>query len=247
MVGMNNKILAFVALAAAAAAGYGLYGRGSVPPEAKPGLSSPTPPPPEKVDPALPVLEESDPFFRAEAGALSASPLLARWLALDHLIPRLAAAMNRAADGEVARDTFAPLRPKGKFRVKKKEGRTVVDPASWARYDELGALVQSVDAVAVARLYERLYPLFDAAQAGLGESARPRELFSAAARPLMDAPVPEGEPDLIEGKKGLGWAYADERLEGLTPVQKQLLRMGPKNQAAVQTKLRAIALALGAR
>jgi hypothetical protein len=44
---------------------------------------------------------------------------------------------------------------------------------------------------------------------------------------------------------GVGYAFADPRDEGLTPAQKQLLRMGPGNARIVQAKLREIALALG--
>jgi hypothetical protein len=40
---------------------------------------------------------------------------------------------------------------------------------------------------------------------------------------------------------GIGYAYADPRLEGLSPPQKQLLRMGPENVKAIQAKLREIA------
>ncbi|MCR4295310.1 MAG: DUF3014 domain-containing protein, partial [Elusimicrobia bacterium] len=63
---------------------------------------------------------------------------------------------------------------------------------------------------------------------------------------LLAAPPLEGDVALVEGKKGLGWAYADAGLEGRSAAQKQLMRMGPKNQAAVQAKLRALTLALGA-
>ena len=41
------------------------------------------------------------------------------------------------------------------------------------------------------------------------------------------------------------WAYDDERLESLTPAQKQLLRMGPRNVRIIKGKLHDIALALG--
>lgn len=244
---MKTKVLLIVALLLAAIAAVGIYGRSYLNPPARPGtgLSSPPSPAPAAPNPSLPPLEDSDAFVREKAGPLSGSPLLAAWLKLESLIPRLTSALNQLADGQVARDAFAPFRPRGKFRVRRKEGRTLVDPASWARYDAFAAMVQSIDAVATARLYERLYPLFDAAQSGLGEAARPRELFLAAARPLLDAPIPEGEPDLMEGKKGLGWVYVDERLERLSPAQKQLLRMGPKNQAIVQAKLNAVILALG--
>jgi hypothetical protein len=38
---------------------------------------------------------------------------------------------------------------------------------------------------------------------------------------------------------------ADERLESLSPAQKQLFRMGPRNVKIIQAKLRDIALYLG--
>ena len=40
-------------------------------------------------------------------------------------------------------------------------------------------------------------------------------------------------------------AMADEKLEDLSDAQKHLLRMGPKNTAKIQGKLREIAKALG--
>jgi hypothetical protein len=40
------------------------------------------------------------------------------------------------------------------------------------------------------------------------------------------------------------YRYADPRLEGLQPVQKQLLRMGPENADRVKDQLRSLAAAL---
>ena len=110
------------------------------------------------------------------------------------------------------------------------------------------AAQKQVDAVAAAKVLEDLGPLFDAALRGLGEKRLSlREAFPAAAGELLQTPVLEGDIVLKEGKKGIVWIYAEERLESRSLAQKQLMRMGPKNQAAVQAKLRAVALALGAR
>ena len=46
-------------------------------------------------------------------------------------------------------------------------------------------------------------------------------------------------------RRGIGYGYADPKLEAMPAAQKQLLRMGPENARAVQAKLREIALALG--
>lgn len=244
---MKNPGLLIVLLLLAAGAAVGLFGARSFlkTPSPAPGLSSAPGEAPPALPPNLPPLEKSDEFVRQRAAGLSSEPAFQEWLKLESLIPRLAAAMNMVASGNVPRETFTAFAPRGKFRVVKKGGRAFVDPAGFARYDGFAALVEGVDEAAAAKLLTELLPLFDAAQRGLGErNASSREAFLAAARELLQAPLLGDEVVLKEGKKGIVWAYDDERLEGLSPAQKQLLRMGPKNQAAVQAKLRALTLAL---
>lgn len=244
---MNNKVILIAVLVIAAVAAAGIYGARSflAPPPPTAGLASPQPDAAPELPPNLPPLEESDAFVRKNSASLIAAPAFQEWLKLESLIPRLTSAMIQITDGQVPRDTFSRFAPRGKYRVLKQDGRLVPDPASYARYDAFTAMVASVDAVAAARLFERLLPLFDAAQRGIGETPGARDAFLAAARSLLAAPVPEGEVVLKEGKKGITWTYADEKLENLTPAQKQLVRMGPKNQAIVQAKLKAVVLALG--
>ncbi|MDD5302696.1 MAG: DUF3014 domain-containing protein [Elusimicrobia bacterium] len=245
---MKNPGLLIVAVLLAAGAAIGLYGARSLlkPAPAAPGISSLPPEAPAALPPDLPPLEKSDEFVRRRAAALSSDAAFQEWLKKESLIPRLTAAMNMIANGKFPRDLFAAFAPRGKFSVVRKDGKILVDPASYARYDGVAAMVGRVDAVAAARVFTDLMPLFDAAQRGLGEkTASAHEAFFAAARELVDVPPLDGEAVLTAGKKGIGWVYADESLESLSPAQKQLLRMGPKNQAAVQAKLRAVVLALG--
>jgi hypothetical protein len=245
---MKNTGLLIVAVLLAAGAAVGLFGARSFlksPPPA-PGLSSAPPEAPPALPPNLPPLEKSDDLVRQRAGALSSDPALKEWLKQESLIPRLAAAMNMIANGRFPREIFGAFAPRGRFKVLAKGGRTVVDPASFARYDAFAAMVEKVDAVAAARALAELAPLFDAALRGLGERRTTlREAFPAAADELLQAPVPEGDIVLKQGKKGIVWVYAEDRLESRSLAQKQLMRMGPRNQAAVQAKLRAVALALG--
>ena len=60
---------------------------------------------------------------------------------------------------------------------------------------------------------------------------------------LLDTPILDGPVRLKP--KGIGYAYADERLERLTGAQKQFLRMGPRNVRIMKARLREIALTLG--
>jgi hypothetical protein len=43
------------------------------------------------------------------------------------------------------------------------------------------------------------------------------------------------------------WQFADEKLESQGPVEKHLLRMGPRNTKLIQAKAREIAQALDLR
>lgn len=244
---MKNTLLV-VAFLLAAVAAVGIYGARSFlksPPPA-PGLSSAPAEEPPAIPANLPALEDSDELFRLRAGALSPDAMLADWLKQESLIPRLAAAMNMIANGRFPREIFAAFAPRGKFKVLTKDGGTFIDPAGYARYDAFAAMVGKVDAVAAAKVLEELRPLFDAALRGLGERRLTlREAFPAAADELLQTPLLEGDIALMPGKKGITWVYAEERLESRSLVQKQLMRMGPKNQTAVQAKLRALTLALG--
>jgi hypothetical protein len=243
---MNRAELSVAAVLVVVLAGIGIFAAKSY--LSRPGgtgLSSSSAAP-AGIPADLPPLEQSDDLVRRRAAALSADAPFAEWLKLESLIPRLASAMSRIAQGSVPRDIFSAFGPRGKFAVIKKDGRAFIDPASFKRYDGFASLVASIDAVAAAKVFEDLLPLFDAAQRGLGEkNTSAREAFFAAARELLGAPVVAEAAGLKQAKKGIGWTYVDDRLENLSLAQKQLLRMGPKNQAAVQAKIRAVALALG--
>lgn len=245
---MKNTGLLIVLVLLAAGAAVGLFGARSFlkSPAPAPGLSSAPPEAPPALPPNLPPLEKSDELVRLRAAGLSSAPALGEWLKQESLIARLAAAAGMIAEGKFPRETFAAFAPRGKFKVVRRDGKVFADPAGFARYDAFAAFVGGVDAVAAAKLFTELEPLFDAAQRQLGDrNPGARAAFLAAAKELLDAPAAGDAPLLKEGKKGLGWIYADESLEGRSLAQKQLMRMGPKNQAAVQAKIRAVALALG--
>jgi hypothetical protein len=121
---------------------------------------------------------------------------------------------------------------------------TYADPRSYDRYTAIADAVESIDAAGAAKLYATLKPRIEEAHRDLGSTdpSFDRTLERALVA-LLNTPVLENQLPLRP--KGIGYAYADERLEGLTGAQKQLLRMGPRNVRVIRTKLRDIALALG--
>jgi hypothetical protein len=191
----------------------------------------------------MPKLEESDGFIRSKAGPLSTDPVFAGWLRTDDLLPRFAAAINMIGQGKIPKDGLSFMGPHKAFRVRKKGDVFFADPASSARYDAAAAAIGSVDAAAAARLFQRYKPLFQLAYQGVGERGDVQDAIVRAAQELLKTPAVAGPIPLAE--KGIVYAYADGRLESLSPAQKLLLRTGPKNQATIQAKLRDVLSALG--
>jgi hypothetical protein len=182
--------------------------------------------------------------LRALLDAVSPDPAIRRLLAGEELARRWAVATDNVAEGVVPRRLLAPLGPSGSFSVQRRGDTVVVDPASYPRYDRIGDLAASLDAAAIAAAYRALRPALDAAYRGLGypEGSIDRATARALAR-IEAAPVRGGDVDLVPGV-GASWAYADPRLEQLPDVERQLLRMGPRNAGIVKEKAREIARAL---
>jgi hypothetical protein len=230
-----------------AGAAAGIFGMRLLHPSA-PGLSSPPSVPAPIMPAGLPPLENSDGFVREKAARLSSDPAFRDWLESDDLVSRFVAAINITAHGKVPRELLAQFAPRGEFRVVRKGGRVFLDPAGYSRYDRIATFAASVNAAEAAKVFELLLPLFDAAQRALGEpNPDAREALFAAVRELLAAPVLQGEVELKAAKNGLGWAYADDRLERLSPAQKQLMRLGPENKTVVSDKLNEVSTALGAK
>jgi len=193
----------------------------------------------------LPSLDDSDDFVRRAASALSTHPELARWLGQAGLVRLATAVVTNVVDGESPRPHLALLAPSRGFRALGRNGRTVADPAGFAAYDRFADAVGSVNAAVAAATYRQLEPLFDAAFRDLGhpEGGFRQELARALAI-LVATPLPAADARLVPA--GVGFRYADARLEQLTPAQKQFLRLGPRNVTLLQAKLRELQAALGA-
>lgn len=188
----------------------------------------------------LPPLGQMDTFLRALLGALSTRPELARWLTTDDLIRQMAHAIDRVSRGFSPAADVPVLQPPGPFDPAGPRTEMIIAPASYRRYDGLATLVSSVDARAVADAYHIIQPRLDQAYRGLGRSEGSVDAaVHVALQLLIDTPSISGPVPIVQGK-GATYAFADDRLESLRPVQKQLVRMGPENAARVQARLREI-------
>jgi hypothetical protein len=233
-------------VAAAAVAGYVVFVRrqpiapAATKSAAPPAASSASPPLGGKGDPiTLPPLDASDTLVQA----LTESPAVMAWLPTTGLIRNFTVVVSNIAEGATPARQLKVLRPQGPFRIASRGATTTVDPRGYDRYATIADAIASVDPGGAARLYATLKPRIEDAQRDLGSADTFDHTLERAIIALLSTPVLDGSEALKP--KGIGYGYADPRLESLTPAQKQLLRMGPRNVRVIKAKLRDIALALG--
>jgi len=192
----------------------------------------------------IPPLDASDSVVRSLVQALSESPAVMAWLPTNGLIRNFTVVVANIADGATPAKHLKNLRPGSPFRVVERGSDTYVDPRSYDRYNVIADAVTSIDPTAAAKLYGTLKPRIEDANRELGvQNASFDRTLTRAIVALLETPILDTPPRLKP--KGIGYAYADERLEGLSAAQRQLLRMGPRNARVIKARLREIALALG--
>lgn len=241
-------------IVAAAAAAYVVFGRpfrraAPAAPAQPPAAAKAAPPASlgREAEPiALPPLDESDALVRTLVRALSTHPAVTAWLTTSGLIRNFTVVIANIADGATPARQLTVLRPSTSFRVVERDGIPYLDERSDGRYAAIADAVASIDPAGAARLYATLKPRIAEAYRDLGFPDQPfdrtlaRAIVTLLGTPILDGPV-RLKP------KGIGYAFADERLEAMTGAQKQLLRMGPQHVRTIEGRLRAIALALGLR
>ncbi len=198
------------------------------------------PPPPElsntyELTGTLPKLENSDAPLLRHLGMLLSSVRLGL-LQQDQFIRKLVLQVDNAARGALIYPHSPLIAPEGALEVVEENGQLFVAPGSYRRYTAYADLVQAVDTELLVAFYRFYEPLFDEAYTELGyPEGSFRSTLIAAIDVALGAPVVE-EPIRLVRPEG-SYLYADESLEGLNMVHKQLLRMGPENTARIQQAL----------
>ncbi|MCX7974545.1 MAG: DUF3014 domain-containing protein [Candidatus Aminicenantes bacterium] len=198
----------------------------------------------EKKEAVAPVsMAESDDYIRMVVREISTHPKLAAWLKTKNIIRKFTAAVDNIANGQSPRKQIDFFSPRGSFSVVKKGDRLIIDHASYRRYDSLVDVFISLETKGCVSLFRSLKPLFQEAYRELGypEADFETTLIKAILE-LLRTPIVENE--IVVEKGIVNYYLVDPILEQLSDAQKHLLRMGPDNVAAIQMKLRELALAL---
>lgn len=192
----------------------------------------------------LPPLDQTDSLVRDLVKQITSHPRVA-WLATNGLIRNFVVVISMVAEGRTPAGQLRVLRPAAGFHVVERGGDLYLDPRSYERYDGLAAAAASIDPAGAARLYATLKPRVEEAYRDLGVPDTPFDrTLERAIVLLLETPTVE-DPVRAEPQGGVGYGFAAPDFEALPAAQKQLLRMGPRNVRAIQSSLRAIALALG--
>ena len=186
----------------------------------------------------LPHLDESDQLVRDSVITLSRHEGINAWLAPNELVRKFVAVADNIARGQVAREPIGYLAPEGSFLVVPIDDQSyTLDPVSYRRFDVFTEIVISFDTRRSVELLEFLNPLFQKAygELGYGEAAFDDVLVTALDNlletPVLEAPIRLKRPVVM-------FEFEDPDLESLNPVQKQLIRMGPRNTRLLQMKIR---------
>ncbi|HJN52661.1 MAG: DUF3014 domain-containing protein [Pseudomonadales bacterium] len=194
----------------------------------------------------LPQLQDSDQLVRDGVGSLSQHMGLAKWLMPSELIRKFVVLVDNVALGAVPRNHVPFLAPEGGFQVQRvSEQDYMLDESSFARYDLVTEIFVSIDSNRAVEFYVLLRPLFQEAFAELGYENKKFDdvIFSAIGRLLE---IPAISPPIYLTRPVVMYEFADDKQESMSAVQKQLVRMGPKNTRLIQAKLGELAFELRA-
>ena len=195
-----------------------------------------SPPPPEPVEEPLPRLEESDDAVRDAVGDIPLGTAGQQYLIPGNIIERSASLIYLMAQGDVPYKLLPVSRPKAAFPISDDGTQVVTDPAGFERYDALTQWLQSLDLESLLSSLEWFIPLFREAWSYYGEDPA---AFDMAVVMTLDLVIATPEIDLSEARlisKEAVWIFEDPAIEGLAPIQKQVLRMGPENAEVVKAK-----------
>lgn len=187
----------------------------------------------EKSSPALPTLDESDPFFLNEI-----APPEKLFVSLD-IIRNIVVFVDNFSRGDLLLKFSPVAKPSGFFEVTNQHGITYISDDSYQRYNRYADAVAAIDVDKFIELYTLLSPLFDAAYQEIGY---PKGIFSttfeSAITHLLETPIIAYQLEVTS--PSVMYRYADENLEALPDTQKLMLRMGPDNLQIIKAKLEQI-------
>ncbi len=185
----------------------------------------------------LPTLNMSDAFVLARLGALETGARLLELLSSEELIRRFVVFVENVSQGSLPQLEYPVRRLQQPMAVREvDENLYEMQTVSYQRYTPLIDALTAVNPEQALAIYRTLKPLFQEAFAEIGYPNRNfDEVVIRAIDNVLNAQTAEGPFQLVKPK--VMYVYADASIESMTPVEKQLLRMGPQNAEKLKAAL----------
>jgi hypothetical protein len=196
----------------------------------------------EAVLPELPpeptVTEETaDAYARETIESVNGGKALAQFVAGDYIVERAVAIVDALRRGEVPYKLLPVGRPSKPFPISDDGLRVTMDSSGFSRYDVFAQWVNGIDVLAIVELLNEYEQIATEALSRMGVGNFDiRSTVLAATTEILATPIAPESAELM--KREANWVYMDPELEALSSLQKQVLRMGPKNSEIIQEKAR---------
>jgi hypothetical protein len=213
----------------------------------------------EAVQPAsgpatVPTLAQSDRVLADALAAMVGRKAATSQLQADGLVRRLVVTVDNLARAHAAPRLW-PVNPTpGRFTVERRGDAQVIGADNGMRYTPFVLFAESVDVDALAKLYGRLYPLFQQAYEDLGYPGKYfNDRLIGVIDHLLETPEPSGPVGVrlvdVQGPEKLShpwlhYDFTDPALQSLSAGQKLLVRVGPVNERRLKARLVALRKAL---
>ncbi|MDO9319603.1 MAG: DUF3014 domain-containing protein [Gammaproteobacteria bacterium] len=185
----------------------------------------------------LPTLNLSDAFVLTRLGALETGARLLELLSSEELVRRFVVFVENVSQGSLPQLEYPVRRLQQPMAVREiDENLYEMQTVSYQRYTPLIDALTAVNPEQALAIYRVLKPLFQEAFAEIGYPNRNfDEVVIRAIDNVLNAQTAEGPFQLVKPK--IMYVYADAGVESMTPVEKQLLRMGPQNAEKLKAAL----------
>jgi hypothetical protein len=195
----------------------------------------------------LPTLNMSDTFVVARLSAIETGSALLDVLTSEELIRRFVVFVENVAEGNLPQLDYPVARLSQSMAVRElDENLFEMQTVSYQRYTALIDTLVSIEPEQALAAYRVLKPLFQEAYAEIGYPNRNfDDALVRAIDTVLEARSAEGPFQLIKPK--VMYVYADSQIESFSPVEKQLLRMGPQNVQKLKAGLAQYRERLGGR
>lgn len=195
-----------------------------------------------KKEPKLLELDESDEGFRSAVNDVSVS--LGDWFKTKDVVRKYIVLVHDISQNQILNKNRQFLSvPQNKMVEADSQGLHL-SKQGYRRYDRFANAVASIDVQKGLELYLTYQPLFNKVFKSFSypKTYNLEDIFLKAAANVLKAPIIETRIDLY--KHSVLYKFTDKKLESLSHVEKQMLRMGPENTRKIQGKLRQLAEAI---